>query len=295
MTKFVADSSIDIKKIEGVDFTSVPLSISTSERTFTDDELLDLHGMLDYLEGYNGRSFTACPGTQAWLNAFEGGDKIYVVCVTSGLSGSYNSARIAAEMYAEDNPEARIHVFDSLSAGAETRILMEKIVELDGLGYSFEEVIEKAEEYHKKTNIFFAFQSIHNLAQNGRISKVVAAAVGALNIRIVGSRTVDGHLEPIAKRRGDKHAASEILHQLEECGYTGGKIRISHTDNKLLAQKYAANIKMYYPEASIKIYESGGLVGYYAERGGIIVACETDKIQFENAVSEENKEELGEE
>lgn len=294
MTKFIADSSIDIKKIEGVDFTSVPLSISTSERTFTDDELLDLHEMLDYLEGYNGRSFTACPGTQAWLNAFEGGDKIYVVCVTSGLSGSYNSARIAAEMYAEDHPEAQIHVFDSLSAGAEVRVFMEKIVELDNEGLTFEEVIEKAEEYHKTTMIYFAFQSLHNLAQNGRISKVVAAAVGALNISIVGTRTVDGQLEPIAKRRGEKHAASEILHQLEMCGYAGGKVRISHTDNKLLAQKYAANIKKLYPEASIKIYESGGLVGYYAERGGIIVACETNKIQFQD-VDPENTEESVEE
>lgn len=293
MTKFIADSSIDIKSMSGVDFISVPLTISTNEKTFIDDELLDLHAMLEYLEGYSGRSFTACAGTQTWLNAFEGGDKIYVVCVTSGLSGSYNSARIAAEMYAEDHPEAKIHVFDTLTAGAEVRLVMEKIVELDNEGLPFEEVIEKTEEYHKKTNIFFAFSSLHNLAQNGRISKVVAAAVGALNIRIVGTRTPDGQLLPIAKRRGDKHAASEILHQLEKCGYSGGKIRITHTDNKILAQKYAVNIKMLYPEAEIKIYESGGLIGYYAERGGIIVACDTDKIQFQDEDTE-NKEFVGE-
>ena len=88
----------------------------------------------------------------------------------------------------------------------------------------------------------------------------------------------------MAKRRGEKHAASEVLHQLEECGFNGGRVRISHTDNKLLAQKYAANIKKLYPDAEIRIYESGGLIGYYAERGGIIVAVETDRIQFEDAV-----------
>ena len=280
MTKFVADSSCDIKHFNGVDFISVPLTISTNERTFIDDEILDLHDMLDYMEGYNGRSFTACPGTQLWLNAFEGGDKIYVVCLTSNLSGSYNSARIAADMYLEDNEGAKIHVFDTLTTGAEMRLFVEKLIELDGAGLEFEEVVAKAEEYLKTTRIFFAFQSLHNLAQNGRISKVVAAAVGALNINIVGTGTFDGKLDPLAKRRGEKHAASEILHQLEECGFNGGKVRISHTDNKLLAQKYAANIKKLYPEADIKIYESGGLIGYYAERGGIIVAVETDRVQF---------------
>jgi len=280
MTKFVADSSIDIKHIKGVDFTSVPLSISTSERTYTDDEILNLHEMIDYMEHYNGRSFTACPSTQAWLNAFEGGDKIYVVCLTSSLSGCYNSACVAAEMFLEDNPEAKIHVFDTLSTGAEMRLFMEKVIELDGQGLSFEEVVEKADEYLKTTRIFFAFQSLHNLAQNGRISKVVAAAVGALNINIVGTGSVDGQLSPIAKRRGEKHAASEILHQLELCGYNGGKVRISHTDNKLLAQKYAANISKLYPNADIKLYESGGLIGYYAERGGIILGVETDRVQF---------------
>lgn len=280
MTKFVADSSADLHSIAGVNFTSVPLSISTNERTFTDDELLDIHDLLDYMEKYNGRSFTACPGTQAWLNAFEGGDVIYVVTLTSALSGCYNSAVVAAELYLEDNPDAKIHIFDSLSTGSEMRLLVEKAIELDAQGLSFEEVVEKVEEYKETTRIFFAFQSLHNLAQNGRISKVVAAAAGALNINIVGTGSKEGELAPIAKRRGEKHAASEILHQLEECGFAGGKVRISHTDNKLLAQKYAANIKNRYPSADIKIHESHGLISYYAERGGIIVGVETDRIQF---------------
>jgi len=280
MTKFIADSSCDMLAIKGVDFTSVPLSISTNERTFTDDALLDLHEMLDYLESYKGRSYTACPGTQSWLNAFEGGDIIYVVTLTSALSGCYNSAKTAADMYEEDHPEAKIHVFDSLSTGAEMRLLIEKIIELDSQGLSFEEVIDKANEYLSTTRIFFAFQSLHNLSQNGRVSKVAAAAAGALNINIVGTGSAEGELNPLAKRRGEKHAAAEIMHQLEECGFNGGKIRISHTDNKILAQKYALNIKNRYPDADIKIYESRGLIGYYAERGGIIVGCETDHVQF---------------
>ena len=272
MARIVADSSSDITKLDGVDFVSVPMNISTNERTFTDDNLLDVNEMLDYMEKYNGRSFTSCPGTQAWLDAFEGADKIFVVCLTSALSGTYNSAMTAAGIYLEENPEAKIHVFDTLSTGPEMRLLVERISELDKEGRSFEETVSLAEEYRKETGIFFSFKSLHNLAQNGRVKKVAAAAVGVLGLRIVGTGSEDGKLEMIAKRKGDNHAAAEIFHRLEERNYNGGKIRICHTDNEVLARKYEKQFRKRWPDVDIVSYPAKGLISYYAERGGIIIA-----------------------
>lgn len=277
MTKFVTDSSSDMTNYKGADLTVVPMSISTNERTFTDDTLLNIEDMLSYLEKYKDRSFTACPGTQAWLDAFEGGDTIYVATMTSALSGTYNSALTAKDIYLEDHPDAKIHVFDTLTTGPELRLIVEKIIELDAEGKEFEEVIQEVDDYMKTTRIFFSFQSLHNLAQNGRVNKVVAATVGALNIRIVGTGSEDGVIMPIAKRKGDKHAAAEIFHQLEEIGFSNGKIRICHTDNRELAQKYAQTLRGKYPDAEIKAYEARGLIGYYAERGGIILGVEAAK------------------
>ena len=274
MTKFVVDSSSDMTNYKGADLSVVPMNISTNERTFTDDALLDVNELLEYMESYKDRSFTACPGTQAWLDAFEGGDVIYVATLTSALSGAYNSALIAKDIYLEEHPETKIHVFDSLTTGPELRLLVEKIIELDAEGLSFEEVVREGEGYMERTRLFFAFQSLHNLAQNGRVNKVVAATVGALNIRIVGKASDEGTIEPIAKRKGDNHAAAEIFHQLEEVGFTNGKIRICHTDNRELANKYAQTLHNKYPEADIKAYASRGLIAYYAERGGIIIAVE---------------------
>ncbi len=274
MTKFVSDSSCDILKIEGVNFVSVPMSISTNEKTFTDDALLDTHEMLDYMEKYNGRSFTACPGTQVWLDAFEGADTIYVATLTSGLSGTYNSALIAKDLYLEEHPDAKICVVDSLTTGPELRLIVEKMIDLDKAGKSFEEISEEIEEYKTKTRIFFSFQSIHNLAQNGRVNKVIAATVGMLGIRVVGTGSPEGKIEPIAKRKGDKHAAAEIFHQLEECGYNGGKVRICHADNAELAKKYVHSLKKRFPDVDVEYCEARGLISYYAERGGVIIAAE---------------------
>lgn len=110
MTRFIADSCSDMLQMEGVDFVAVPLTISTDVKDYVDNENLDVKGMTENLAGYKGKSCTACPGVESWLNAFEGADVIYVGTMTSTLSGTYNSALVAKEMYQQSHPEARIHV-----------------------------------------------------------------------------------------------------------------------------------------------------------------------------------------
>ena len=103
--RITADSSCDLFTLDVEDFKTVPLTIYTDERSFYDDETLDISIMLDYLEKYKGRSYTSCPSIDAWLNAFEGAKEIFAFTVTSGLSGSYNAAMSAAEMYKEKHRE----------------------------------------------------------------------------------------------------------------------------------------------------------------------------------------------
>ena len=87
MMKIIADSSANISALEGVCFQSIPMTIRAGEREFVDDGTLDTAKMLDYLASYNGKSGTACPGLDAWLQAFSGVDEIFVVTIT-GFSRS---------------------------------------------------------------------------------------------------------------------------------------------------------------------------------------------------------------
>lgn len=224
MTRFIADSCSDMLQMEGVDFVAVPLTISTDVKDYVDDENLDVKGMTEDLAGYKGKSCTACPGVESWLKAFEGADVIYVGTMTSTLSGTYNSALVAKEMYQQSHPEARIHVFDTLSAGPELRLLMEKLTELDREGKNFEEVVRLGCEYMKRTRLFFALKSLHNLAQNGRVSKVVAAAAGVLGISVFGTASQEGTLEPSAKCRGRKKVVEEFLNEITKTGFQKGRI-----------------------------------------------------------------------
>lgn len=275
-TKFVSDCSCDMWSMEGVDFVSVPLTISTDEASYTDDENLDLPGMLDYLAAYKGRSYSACPSINDWLQSFQDADRVYVATLTSGLSGTYNSAMNAREMFLQKHPDAEIHVFDTLSTGPEQRLLMEKLVELDAAGIPFEEVCRQAQEYLSTTRLFFALKSLHIMAQNGRINKAIAAAIGVLGISIFATASPEGTIEPISKCRSEKKVISSMLAHLESAGYRGGKLRMSHAENPTLVENIRQAVLAKYPEADILIYPTHGLCSYYAERGGILVGCECE-------------------
>ena len=88
MMKLIADSSANLTMLEGVTYQSVPMTIRAGERDFVDDETLDTHELLDYLAAHNGKSGTACPSLDGWLKAFEGADEIFVITITSSLSGT---------------------------------------------------------------------------------------------------------------------------------------------------------------------------------------------------------------
>lgn len=274
MVKFVADSACDLKEYPGICFETVPLSISTDERDYTDNEDLNVHEVLDYLEGYNDRSYTACPSIDAWLKAFEGADEIYCVTITSGLSGTFNGANIAREQYLEDHPDTKIYVVDSLSTGPGMVLLLEKLAELKSRGKSFEEVCTAIDRYRKRLKLYFSLSSLHNLAQNGRVNKLIASAIGFMNIKILGTASKEGTIEQVGKCRGNNRMIDKIIEQLKENGFTKGKIRICHVECLEFANAVAEKIRSIFNCTDIKIVPARGLCSYYAERGGIILGCE---------------------
>lgn len=277
-TRIISDSSCDIWELDGVDFATVPLTISTDEKTFVDDDSIDVHEMLDYLEGYKSRSFTACPSVEGWLDAFADADEIYVVTLTSGLSGTFNSALTAKKIYLEKNPDAKVYVVDSLSTSSEQLLIVEKIKALKQAGNSFDEVCKKIEQYKGKTRLFFAFQSLNNFAQNGRVPKVLAQAIGVLGISIIGTASETGTVKPISKCRGKKAVIANLMQQLKGAGYKGGRLNVSHVENEELAVLFTEKVKNIYPDADVNVYPSRGLCAYYGERGGLLIGCECDTI-----------------
>lgn len=272
--KIVADSSCDMWELNGVDFAVAPMTISTDNKHYVDNQELDVHLMSEELAKYKGVSHTACPSVGSWLDCYEGFDEVFVITLTGAMSGTYNSAMTAKGIYEEENENVKVHVFDSLSTGPEMRLLIEKLKEMIDEDLPFEEIVEKGQDYLNHTRLFFALKSLHNFAMNGRVSKAVASAIGVLNISIFATASEEGTIQQISKCRGEKKVVKSMIEHLENAGYHGGKVRISHADNLKLAHNVRDKILELYPHADIIVYPMGGLCTYYAEKGGLLVGCE---------------------
>ncbi len=272
--KIVADSSCDMWELNGVDFAVAPMTISTDNKHYVDNQELDVHLMSEELAKYKGVSHTACPSVGSWLDCYEGYDEVFVVTLTGAMSGTYNSAMTAKGIYGEENENVKVHVFDSLSTGPEMRLLIEKLKEMIEEDLPFEEIVEKGQDYLNHSRLFFALKSLHNFAMNGRVSKTVASAIGVLNISIFATASEEGTIQQISKCRGEKKVVKSMIEHLENAGYHGGKVRISHADNLKLAHSVRDKILELYPHADIIVYPMGGLCTYYAEIGGLLVGCE---------------------
>ena len=274
--RIVADSSCDLYDLQGVDFRTVPLTVYTDERSFLDDPSLNVTEMLDYLANFKGRSYTSCPSIDAWQTAFEGEKEIFVMTVTSALSGSYNSALSAADMYREKVPEAKISIIDSLSTGGEEVLLLLKLSELIRSGKDFETIDQEIRAYQKHTRLFFAFISLHNLTQNGRVNKTVAAALSALRISVTGTASEEGKISVTGKARGEKKVNAVLLNDMKKAGYAGGRVIITHVEHEEGAAHLKEAVLQEYPQAEVLIYPTRGLCSYYMERKGLVISCETE-------------------
>lgn len=273
--RLVADSSCDLLTLSGMDFVSVPLTIRTETEEFRDDATLDVDEMVRALRDTNGRSYSACPNVADWEEAFGERGDVIAFTITSGLSGSYGVACAAKGSCEEHDPSRRIQVFDSLSAGPEIALLIEKAAAELRTGADFDAVCNVLKSYQSQTHLLFALESMHNLAQNGRISKLAATVAGVLGIRVVGQASAEGTLEMLGKCRGARKTLEFLLREMERLGYKGGRVRIGHCQNEALAQELCSELLHLFPQADIKSYPLRGLCSYYAERGGIMLGFES--------------------
>ena len=276
--KIVADSGCDYRQLANpaidTEFISVPLTIQVADQVFIDDASLDIDKMMETMYATSEASKSACPSPDDYLRAFEGAKHIFVV--TGTLSGSQNSAQLAKNLYLEEHPDTQIHVIDSLSAGGEVDLIVEKINDLIDQGLSFEEVVEVITTYQEKTKLLFVLAKVDNLVKNGRLSKLIGTVVGLLNIRMVGEASETGTLELLQKARGAKKSLQAACEELLKTGYAGGRIVMAHRSNEKFCQQLSELLREKFPQAEIKIIPTSGLCSFYAEEGGLLMGYEID-------------------
>lgn len=271
--RLIVDSSANALSDPARNLEVVPLTLTFGEENLLDDENLNISDFLTKMEVNQEAGKTAAPSIQRWLDALDGAEQAIIVTITSGMSGTYSSALQARDIYLESHPLAKIIVVDSRSAGPELELIIEGIEEmLQDPKLRFADLESKIAEYRTKTSLLFLLQSLRNLSLNGRVSPAVAKLAGLLKINLIGTASVDGDLKPLTKARGMKKALKELVKQMEENKYQGGRVIIDECENLADAEKLKELILEKYPDAKITIRPMRGLCSFYAERGGLMVA-----------------------
>lgn len=274
--KIVTDSSSDMLTLDATPFAVAPLKIVTAEKEYCDDQNLNVAAMVDDLLKYKGKSSSSCPNTDEWLESFGDADRIFCITITATLSGCYNAACAAKQIYEEQYPDRKVFVINSLSTGPEMKLIIEKISELIKHGKTYEDICKEIDLYMNKTGLLFMLESMKNLANNGRVSHLTAKAAGLLGIRVVGKASDKGDLQPLDKCRGEAKARLTIINRMREEGFWGGKVRIAHCQNPEFAESAKQALIKEFGNIDIEIYSCGGLCSFYAEKGGILIGFEKE-------------------
>ncbi|HEM4050859.1 TPA: DegV family protein [Streptococcus suis] len=279
--KIVADSGCDYRQLKNLapdtEFISVPLTIQVGDQAFIDDANLDIDHMMNVMEASKSAAGSACPSPQAYQAAFEGAENIIVITITSGLSGSFNAARVARDMFVEEHPEVNIHLIDSLSAGGEMDLIVDEINRLIAAGLEFDELVQAITTYQENSKLLFVLAKVDNLVKNGRLSKLVGTVVGLLNIRMVGEASSEGKLELLQKARGHKKSVIAAFEEMKKAGYNGGRVVMAHRNNAKFFQQFSELVKASFPNAVVDQVATSGLCSFYAEEGGLLMGYEISR------------------
>lgn len=218
---------------------------------------------------------TSLVNVEKMISCFEPilqqGKDILYLCFSSGLSGTYQSATIAAEEMREKYPERKIYVLDTLAAALGQGLLVYFSIEQRKEGRSIEEVYQWQLDNRLKLCHWFTVDDLFFLKRGGRISAATAVVGTALNIKPVLHVDDEGHLINMEKARGRKKSLDMLVKHFEETAINPGKtpVFISHGDCIEDAEYVAAKLKENCGVSKVLIHMLDPVIGAHAGPGTV--------------------------
>lgn len=274
--KIIGDSSTDLypELKEKGDISLVPVTLQIDDEEIIDDEQFNQAYMLEKVRNSKRTLKSACPSPEAFMEHFDKGDDVFVITLSSQLSGSYNSAVLARQIYLEEHKDKNILVIDSCSASVGQTLLAKQLKEwLDG-GMSFQEASERILQYRDEMNTKFVLESLEVFRRNGRLSTVKALLSETLNIKAVMTGLPDGSIDKVDQARGMKKALEKMAAVIEKDAFrpeerTLGLAHCNNYERALYAKKLILDRVKF---KDVIIVDTRGISSFYASDGGIIAA-----------------------
>lgn len=273
--KIVVDSCCELPENYKKDsrFQIVPLGLEVGDYVIEDDENFDQKVFLKKVADSPVCPKSACPSPEKFKEAYQDeAEEVYVVTLSSHLSGSYNSAELGKKLYEEAYGDKRIHVVDSESASCGETQLVEKIVACKYAGLSFEETVKEVETFKRQMSTYFVLDNLETLRKNGRMSGVKALVASTLNIKpvMVGNR---GVIEQKGQAIGVNKALAKLADGIVEDVKNPEErtLMITHCNCPERAEYVRGLVEKRASCRSVLIMDTAGVSSMYANDGGVIV------------------------
>ncbi|MBQ9990528.1 MAG: DegV family protein [Lachnospiraceae bacterium] len=274
--KIVVDSCCELPEEYKNDprFQRIPLGIQVGDWQIQDDETFDQAEFLKKVAETSECPKSSCPSPEAFMQSFRTeAERVYVITLSAALSGSHNSAVLGKNLYEEAYPAKNIHIVDSQSASCgETQIAM-KAMELEESGkYSFEEIVQKLEDFRDKMVTYFVLDNLDILRKNGRLTGVKSLVASTLNIKPI-MQGDKGQIAQAGQAIGIKKALGRMTDLVvEKMEKTEERIlMITHCNNLKRAETVRDMILKKAKFKAVSIMDTAGISSLYAADGGVIV------------------------
>jgi len=273
--RILIDSTADTRPGVREKCAVVPLSVNFGEQEYIDGVTIDYSQFYEKLIECDTLPTTSQPSPAAFAKAYEqavsAGEQVLAITVSSALSGTYQSACIAAMDYPDD-----VFVVDSKNVAIATGILAELAVSMAENGMSASQIARHLEEEREKLCVLAMLDTLEYLKMGGRISRTAAVAGGILNIKPVIT-IKDGEIAILGKARGSKQGNNFLVKQIQLSGGVDfdKPVLLGYTGlSDALLQKYIEDSAFLWEEhlESLSITPVGSVIGTHAGPGAVAVA-----------------------
>lgn len=274
MIQLVTDSSADIPQelMEKYNITSVPLTVNVDGEQYTEGVDLSPKEFCQKILNAKELPKTSMPSPGEFAQVFKGLSKngpILCITISSGLSGTYQSATLGAEL-----SEVDVKVVDSISGSLGHGLMVLKAAELIEKGNSREEIIQVIEDIKKKPNILVLLDTLENIVKGGRLSKFQGSMAKVLDIKVILGNDGEGKVVILEKIRGKKKFLKRTIEKIGQMkeDFSDTVVGITHMDNLEDAEFLRDEIIKKYNPKDVIINYMGSTMGTYAGKGGMILA-----------------------
>ncbi len=271
-TAIVLDSTADFPdaQIRFPNMRVVPLYVRFGERSFRDYVELDPHGFYNRLKSAPELPTTSQPTPQDFLSTYSALDeyeRIYSLHISAKLSGTFQSASLAADELGGD----RIRLVDTESASIGIGMLALAIQDLLERGTTDEEVDALVADYRERAGILFTVDTLEFLAKGGRIGRAKALMGSLLNVKPILA-IQEGEVVPLTRARGRAKAFEEFRRRFEDATSDGPglAVGIAHAEAQDAVEQLRTLVLAARPQAEVRLVTSlGAVVGTHAGPGTI--------------------------